>query len=61
MENLLEGFADLELYQGTADKGLFTVDQEAENLSTVESKCFRTVIAKLLYLSKRARPISLPR
>ena len=35
---------------------LFVVDQECKKLSTEESETFHHLIAKLLYLSRRARP-----
>ena len=43
-------------YACPATKNLFFVDEKAEKLSEVERKRFHTMTAKLLYLTKRARP-----
>jgi hypothetical protein len=37
-------------------KNGFMVDEKAERLVDAEKKVFHTAVAKLLYLSKRARP-----
>mgnify|MGYP007038414176 CR=1 FL=1 len=40
----------------TMKKTLFAIDETAELLPEAERKVFHTAVARLLYLSKRARP-----
>ncbi len=54
IEGVLMGIKGLKAYQGPANKGLFTVASDEAKLTAVETKRFHTVVAKLLYLSRRA-------
>jgi hypothetical protein len=56
LDGVLMGISGLKPYQGPAGSGLFNVASEAEKLGVNDAKRFHTVVAKLLYLSKRARP-----
>ena len=42
--------------QTAAPDNLFTVDEDCEKLPTDAAAAFHTVVAKLLYISKQARP-----
>jgi hypothetical protein len=48
IKSLLEGFTELRLYQGLAEKKFSTADQQEKVLSIADLKCFHTVLAKLL-------------
>ena len=51
------GVGPITCFQKTAaPDNLFTVDEDCEKLSIEAVASFHTVVAKLLYLSKRARP-----
>jgi hypothetical protein len=56
LDEILKSFGGLKLYQGPAGSGLFDVTPETKKLEVVDGKRFHRVVAKLLYLSKRARP-----
>jgi hypothetical protein len=56
LDEILKSFGGLKSYQGPAGSGLFDVTPETRKLEVVNGKRFHTVVAKLLYLSKRARP-----
>jgi hypothetical protein len=56
LDGVLGGFSGLKSYQGPAGSGLFDVASDAEKLGVNDVRRFHTVVAKLLYLSKRARP-----
>ncbi len=56
LEKVLEGYDNLLLCCMLGKKNLFEVDEAAELLSEAERKKFHTVVARLLYLSKQARP-----
>ncbi len=56
IERILKGFDNIKTYQGPADNRLFTVTLDEEKLGVVDAKCFHMLVAKLLYLSRRARP-----
>ena len=62
MKNFIEktlessGEPNLREFMSPAGKDIFTVDPKASLLSEAERKQFHTSVAKLLYLSKRARP-----
>jgi len=50
------GEDDLTEFKCPATKKLFAVDEKATKLTEAERKAFHTNVAKLLYLTKRARP-----
>jgi hypothetical protein len=54
-QQLLEEFADIQIYTTPAVKECFSA-KESEVLDKVAQKRFHTIVAKLLYLAKRARP-----
>ncbi len=56
LEKVLEGYDNLPPYRMPGKKNLFEVDEAAELLSETEWKKFHTVVARLLYLLKWARP-----
>eukprot|EP00590_Aulacoseira_subarctica_P002999 CAMPEP_0172416062 /NCGR_PEP_ID=MMETSP1064-20121228/2499_1 /TAXON_ID=202472 /ORGANISM="Aulacoseira subarctica , Strain CCAP 1002/5" /LENGTH=671 /DNA_ID=CAMNT_0013153423 /DNA_START=324 /DNA_END=2338 /DNA_ORIENTATION=+ len=58
VEKLLatSGEENLREFSCPATKDIFTVEADSEPLSETERKQFHTNVAKLLYLSKRARP-----
>jgi hypothetical protein len=56
LEKVLEGYDNLPLCSTPGKKNFFEVDDKAELLSEAQRKMFHTVVARLLYLSKRARP-----
>jgi hypothetical protein len=56
IEGVLVGVKGLKAYQSPTNKSLFTVASDEAELTAVETKRFHTVVAKLLYLSRRARP-----
>ena len=58
VEQLLDkcGEENLVEYQCPATKQLFNVDEKAPTLAEQDRKLFHTNVAKLLYLTKRARP-----
>lgn len=53
---LTEHGKDVREYDTPADKTIFSVDSKMKLLSEVERKEFHTTVAKLLYLTKQARP-----
>jgi len=60
VENLLAEVRDEAVMNGTspdpANDDLFTIDDDKLGLGTEDKECFHTMVAKLLFLSKRARP-----
>ncbi len=56
VEKLLEGYTNLVMRQTPSNKSIFQVDGGAMVLPEEERKNFHTVVAKLLFLSKRTRP-----
>jgi hypothetical protein len=58
IEKLLDNCNEKELkkHSSPAGKDIFTVDEKASVLNEAERRSFHTSVAKLLYLSKRARP-----
>jgi hypothetical protein len=56
LEKVLEGYDNLPPCIMLGKKMLFAVDETAELLSEAERKVFHIAVARLLYLSKRARP-----
>jgi hypothetical protein len=56
LDGVLKSFSGFKSYQGPAGSGLFNVAPDAEKLGVDDAQRFHTVVAKLLYLSKRARP-----
>jgi len=57
IEKLLETHgADITEYSTPATKDIFTVNEKSVVLSEADRKDFHTEVAKLLYLTKRARP-----
>lgn len=55
IEKMLGEVDNLQEHPTPADKNVFTVE-ESEKLSETDRKKFHTLVAKLLFLSKRARP-----
>ena len=53
---ILESIENLEDSSVPANKNIFVVDEHSALLSEGERKRFHTLVAKLLFLSKRARP-----
>ena len=53
---ILESVQNLEETSVPGNKNIFVVDNKSELLSETERKWFHTLVAKLLFLSKRARP-----
>jgi hypothetical protein len=56
VEKLLEGFDNLRIRATPGGKQTFHINEEAALLPEAERKHFHTVVARCLYLSKRARP-----
>jgi len=57
IDKLLEEHGEeLREFATPADKNIFVVDEKAKVLVEAERKLFHTAVAKLLYLTKRARP-----
>ncbi len=56
LEKVLEGYDNLPPCITPGKKTLFAIDETAELLPEAERKVFHTAVARLLYLSKRARP-----
>jgi len=58
IEKLLDNCNKKELkkHSSPAGKDIFTVDEKASVLNEAERRMFHTSVAKMLYLSKRARP-----
>jgi hypothetical protein len=56
IEGILTGIEGLKAYQSPANNSFFAVSPDESKLVAVEAKRFHTVVAKLLYLSRRARP-----
>jgi hypothetical protein len=57
IDKLLEEHGEeLREFATPADKNIFVVDEKAKVLVETERKLFHTAVAKLLYLTKRARP-----
>jgi hypothetical protein len=56
LDGVLKSFSGFKSYQGPAGSGLFNVAPDVEKLGVDDAQRFHTVVAKLLYLSKRARP-----
>jgi hypothetical protein len=56
LDGVLKSVSGLKSYQGPAGSGLFSVAPDAKKLGVGDAQRFHTVVAKLLYLSKRARP-----
>lgn len=57
IDKLLENHgADVIEYATPATKDIFMVNEKSKPLSEVERKEFHTAVAKLIYLTKRARP-----
>ena len=56
LEKLLEGYDNLPPCSTPGKKTFFAVDEATETLPEAERKVFHTAVARLLYLSKRARP-----
>jgi hypothetical protein len=54
-QQLLKEFADIQIYTTPAVKECFSA-KESEALDKVAQKRFHMIVAKLLYLAKRARP-----
>jgi hypothetical protein len=54
--NLLEPYDNLQIKAVPGNKGTFTVKGEMEKLDLKKRTLFHSTVAKLLYLSKRARP-----
>ncbi len=56
VDKLIGDCVNLREYTLPAAKNAFLVDPEAEILNEMDRRLFHTMVAKLLYLSKRARP-----
>jgi len=56
IEKLLESYKNLVARTTPSNKSIFQVSEDAVVLQEEERKVFHSVVAKLLYLSKRARP-----
>jgi hypothetical protein len=56
IEKILAAYGDLREYATPGTKDIFMVDEKAAVLPEKEQKLFHTTVARLLYLSKRARP-----
>ncbi len=56
IDKLIIDCTNLREYTSQAEKNAFLVDPEAELLNKTDSGLFYTVVEKLFYLSKRARP-----
>ena len=56
IEKMLESVTNLEESSVLANKNIFVVDEKSPLLPVLEHKRFHTLVAKLLFLSKRARP-----
>jgi hypothetical protein len=56
LDGVLKGVSGLKLYQGPAGSGLFNVALDVVKLGVNDAQRFHTVVAKLLYLSRRAWP-----
>jgi hypothetical protein len=56
IDKLIGDCVNLREYTSPAAKNAFWVDPKAELLNEADRKLFHTKVAKLLYLSKRARP-----
>ena len=56
LEKLLESYTDLVKRQMPSNKSIFQVDENAVVLPEEDRKIFHSLVAKLLYLSKCARP-----
>jgi hypothetical protein len=42
-----------------ANKNLFTIDKDSPVLSQAKTEIFHSIVAKLLYITKRGRPFSI--
>jgi hypothetical protein len=56
LENLLQPFDKPQVKAVPGNKETFMVKEEAEKLDLKKKTLFHSTVAKLLYLSKRARP-----
>jgi hypothetical protein len=56
VDKLLKKYGEVTDKTTPGKKGVFLVDEQARELLTDERKAFHRTVAKLLYLSKRARP-----
>jgi hypothetical protein len=56
IEKLLESYKNLVARPTPSNKSIFQVSEDAVALREEDRKVFHSVVAKLLYLSKRARP-----
>jgi hypothetical protein len=56
IETMLMALQNMKEFSTPADKDIFVVDEQAKVLTEVERKRVHTLVAKLLFLSKRARP-----
>ena len=56
IEKLLESYKNLVARPTPSNKSIFQVSEDAVVLQEEERKVFHSVVAKLLYLSKRAKP-----
>jgi len=56
VDKLLESYKNIVKRLTPSNKSIFQVDEDAAVLPEVDRKVFHSVVAKLLYLSKRARP-----
>ncbi len=56
VDKLIGDCVNLREYTSPAAKNAFLVDPKAELLNKADRKLFHTIVAKLLYLSNRARP-----
>lgn len=56
IEKMLESVENLKVFSTPANKEIFVVDDKATLLSEAERKRFHTLVAKVLFLSKRAGP-----
>ena len=56
IEKLLADVNQFTHYKRPATKNIFSVDETANALNEKERKEFHTLVAKIFFLSKRARP-----
>ena len=56
VEKILSDYGELKLFATPATKELFVANDDDEMLDDERKKSFHTTVARLLYLSKRARP-----
>ncbi len=56
INELIDDCMNLREYTSPAAKNAFMVDPESELLNKADRRLFHMMVAKLLYLSKRARP-----